>query len=78
MKNVKNNVKEAIFVSYIEGNKDLRSELDDKVEEQFSKFSEKLDDDTTDFEALTDLYYNAMQAGFYAGFNAAKELLIGK
>ncbi|MDD6070435.1 MAG: hypothetical protein PUC12_06415 [Clostridiales bacterium] len=77
MKVSKENPKEVLFDSYAEGNTELISELDDRLEAVFLKLVEEFESGHVDYDTLADMKLNAMHAGFYAGFAAAKSLLIG-
>jgi hypothetical protein len=77
MKVSKENPKEVLFDSYAIGNTELVSELDDGLEAAFMKLVEEMESGNIDYEALADMKLSAMHAGFYAGFAAAKNLLIG-
>jgi hypothetical protein len=77
MKLPKENSKEVLFNSYAGGNTELVSEFDDALEAEFMKLVEEMESGNIDYEALADMKLSAMHAGFYAGFTAAKNLLIG-
>lgn len=73
----KENPKEVLFDAYAEGNAEIRSELDDSLEVAFMKLVDALESGNINYEDLADMKLSAMHAGFYAGFAAAKSLLIG-
>lgn len=66
---------ECIFSTYVEGNETLKSDLDTENDRIFYEYYGKIESGEADPEELSGVQYAAARAAFYAGFNAAKELL---
>jgi|GEM_PF-964216 len=69
-------VKETLFEAFAQGEILTEDSTYSKMTEEFANIEDKAKNGRFDIDDISCLQYAAMQAGFYAGMNAMRALLV--